>query len=96
MRFWRGEGVTRDKALGDAWLRRAQASLTDRPGWKAYAAAAKVVEARVRTALTEAEHARDDLLTAHLLATVPDMTMTDSRARRMVIFFRHRANWCSA
>jgi TPR repeat protein len=62
--FWRGRGVIRDKALGDAWLRRAAATLSTRAGWQACARAAQVVEARVRASLTEAEKARADLLAA--------------------------------
>ncbi|MGN6652167.1 SEL1-like repeat protein [Trinickia sp.] len=70
--FFRGEGVTQDKALGDAWLRHAQATLSTRDGWRVYALAAQEVEARVRASLTEAEKARADRLAASLQATVPD------------------------
>lgn len=62
--FWRGRGVMQDRALGDAWLRRAAATLSTRAGWHACARAAQVVEARVRASLTEAEKARADLLSA--------------------------------
>ncbi len=71
IRYLSGDGVTRDKALGDAWLQRAQASFAAKPGLRAYADATRVVEQRVGASLTAAEKERAQQLARHLIATVP-------------------------
>jgi uncharacterized protein len=74
MRYLLGDGVTRDKALGDAWLRRAQTSFAVTPGLRVYADAARVVEERVGAGLTADEQERAHRLAENLLATVPVST----------------------
>jgi TPR repeat protein len=70
--FWRGDGLIQDRALGDAWLRRAQAAFAAQSGWQTYAEATRVVETRMRESLTGEEKDRADLLAQHLLVTVHD------------------------
>ena len=71
VRYLTGEGMTLDRALGDAWLRRAQASFAAEPGFSVYAQATRIVEARVAARLSADERERAGRLADHLLATVP-------------------------
>jgi len=71
VRYLTGDGIALDRALGDAWLRRAQASFAAEPGFSAYAQATRIVEARVAARLSADERERASRLADHLLATVP-------------------------
>ena len=71
VRYLTGDGVAFDRALGDAWLRRAQMSFAAEPGFSVYAKATRIVEARVAARLSADERERAGRLADHLLATVP-------------------------
>jgi hypothetical protein len=70
MRFLTGNGVPRDRALGAAWIARARVAFEARDGVPAYAAAIRIVEARLaeRMGDDEKQRAREDA--ANLGATV--------------------------
>jgi len=71
VRYVTGDGIALDRALGDAWLKRAQASFAAEPGFRVYAQATQIVEARVAARLSADERERARRLADHLLATVP-------------------------
>lgn len=70
MRFLTGNGVPRDRALGAAWIARARAGFEARDGVPAYAAAIRIVEARLSERMGDDEKRRAGQIAANLDATV--------------------------
>ncbi|MDE1143840.1 MAG: tetratricopeptide repeat protein [Paraburkholderia tropica] len=73
MRFLTGNGVPRDRALGAAWIARARTGFEARDGVPAYAAAIRIVEARLSERMGDDEKQRAREIAANLNATVSEL-----------------------
>lgn len=73
MRFLTGSGVPRDRALGAAWVARARAGFEALDGVPAYAAAIRIVEARLAERMGDDEKRRAREIATNLSATVTEL-----------------------